>query len=56
MTDNPPQGLTDSEAAQRLRRDGPNVLPSVSRKGLARIAWSALTQPMFLLLLATAAW
>ena len=55
MTDNPPQGLTDSEAAQRLRRDGPNVLPSVSRRGLARIAWSALTQPMFLLLLATAA-
>ncbi|SDZ49167.1 Ca2+-transporting ATPase [Variovorax sp. YR634] len=55
MTDNPPQGLTDAEAAQRLRRDGPNVLPSVSRKGLARIAWSALTQPMFLLLLATAA-
>jgi len=55
VTDNPPQGLTDSEAAQRLRRDGPNVLPSVSRRGLARIAWSALTQPMFLLLLATAA-
>jgi Ca2+-transporting ATPase len=55
VTDNPPQGLTDAEAAQRLRRDGPNVLPSVSRKGLARIAWSALTQPMFLLLLATAA-
>lgn len=48
-------GLTDAEAAQRLRRDGPNVLPSVSRKGLARIAWGALTQPMFVLLLATAA-
>jgi Ca2+-transporting ATPase len=55
VTDNPPQGLTDAEAAQRLRRDGPNVLPSVSHKGLARTAWSALTQPMFLLLLATAA-
>jgi Ca2+-transporting ATPase len=55
VTDNPPQGLTDVEAAQRLLRDGPNVLPSVSRKGLACIAWGALTQPMFLLLLATAA-
>lgn len=55
MPDNPPAGLTDDEAAQRLHRDGPNVLPSVSRRGLARIAWNALTQPMFLLLLATAA-
>lgn len=55
MPDNPPAGLTDEEAAQRLRSDGPNVLPSVSRKGVVRIAWNALTQPMFLLLLATAA-
>ncbi|MDP9964526.1 Ca2+-transporting ATPase [Variovorax paradoxus] len=55
MRDKPFQGLTDAEAAQRLRRDGPNVLPSVSRKGLVRIAWGALTQPMFVLLLAAAA-
>jgi Ca2+-transporting ATPase len=55
VPDNPPAGLTDEEAAQRLRSDGPNVLPSVSRKGVVRIAWNALTQPMFLLLLATAA-
>ncbi|WPG41378.1 cation-translocating P-type ATPase [Variovorax sp. EBFNA2] len=54
MPDNSPAGLTDEQAAQRLRSDGPNVLPSASRKGLARIAWNALTQPMFLLLLATA--
>ncbi|MBB1602477.1 cation-translocating P-type ATPase [Variovorax sp. UMC13] len=55
MPDHAPSGLTDAEAAQRLRNEGPNVLPSVSRKGLPRIAWNALTQPMFLLLLATAA-
>ncbi|BEP51763.1 MULTISPECIES: cation-translocating P-type ATPase [Variovorax] len=55
MRDNPPPGLADAEAARRLRRDGPNVLPSVSRKGLTRIAWGALTQPMFMLLLAAAA-
>ncbi|WP_369647356.1 cation-translocating P-type ATPase [Variovorax sp. V118] len=55
MPDNSPPGLTDEQAALRLRSDGPNVLPSASRRGLIRIAWSALTQPMFLLLLATAA-
>ncbi len=55
MPDHAPAGLTDAEAAQRLRGEGPNVLPSVSRRGLLRIAWNALTQPMFLLLLATAA-
>ncbi|MET3373488.1 Ca2+-transporting ATPase [Variovorax boronicumulans] len=54
MPDNSPPGLTDEQAALRLRSDGPNVLPSASRKGLIRIAWNALTQPMFLLLLATA--
>ncbi|MDP9927936.1 cation-translocating P-type ATPase [Variovorax paradoxus] len=55
MREKPPHGLTDAEAAHRLIRDGANVLPSASRKGLVRIAWGALTQPMFVLLLATAA-
>jgi len=55
LLDHLPSGLTDEEAAQRLRRDGPNVLPSLSRKGIARIAWGVLIQPMFLLLVATAA-
>ena len=55
MRDATNQGLSDAEAALRLRRDGPNVLPSASRRGLLGIAWGALTQPMFLLLLATAA-
>lgn len=56
MTDDPgPQGLTDAQARERLRSEGPNVLPAPDRKGVLRIAWNALTQPMFLLLLATAA-
>lgn len=55
MRDATAQGLSDAEAALRLHRDGPNVLPSASRRGLLRIAWGALTQPMFLLLLTTAA-
>ncbi|WP_162591691.1 cation-translocating P-type ATPase [Variovorax sp. PBL-E5] len=53
--DSSAQGLDENEALARLRRDGPNVLPSTERKGVPRIAWTALTQPMFLLLLATAA-
>lgn len=48
-------GLSDAEAALRLRRDGPNILPSASRRGLLALVWGALTQPMFLLLLTTAA-
>jgi Ca2+-transporting ATPase len=50
-----PDGLSDSQAAERQRRFGPNVLPAAQRKSLWRIGWDALTQPMFLLLLATAA-
>jgi len=48
-------GLSDAQAAQRQRSFGPNVLPAAGRKPLWRIGWDALTQPMFLLLLATAA-
>ena len=50
-----PRGLSEAQVLERRRRDGPNRLPAASRKGVARIAWNALTQPMFLLLLATAA-
>ena len=50
-----PDGLSDAQAAERQRRVGPNVLPAAERKPLWRIGWDALTQPMFLLLLATAA-
>ena len=55
VPNHPQPGLTDDEAARRLRSEGPNLLPSTSRRGLTRIAWNALTQPMFVLLLATAA-
>lgn len=50
-----PRGLSEAQVRERLRADGPNVLPARDRKGLLGIAWGALTQPMFLLLLATAA-
>jgi Ca2+-transporting ATPase len=54
VSDPGPQGLTDAQALERLHSEGPNVLPPADRKGLLRIAWGALTQPMFLLLLVTA--
>lgn len=55
MATAPVRGLSDAEAAARLRRDGPNVLPSLSHRGLLEISWRALTQPMFVLLMAAAA-
>ena len=48
------QGLSADEAARRLRLAGPNELPQPPRRGLARIAWSVLREPMFLLLVAAA--
>lgn len=52
--DDPSRGLSDDEAAARLARDGPNRIQSGNGRGLARIAWGVVTQPMVLLLLATA--
>ncbi|HET9207713.1 MAG TPA: HAD-IC family P-type ATPase, partial [Burkholderiaceae bacterium] len=49
------QGLTEQEAVARLARDGPNQLEQAARRGAASIAVQVLQQPMFLLLLATAA-
>ena len=44
-------GLTSDEAARRLARDGPNLLPS----GMPKTTWSivrgVLREPMFLMLL-----
>jgi len=48
----PLQGLSTSEAAERLRRDGPNELPQDQRRHLPRIAWDAVREPMLQLLLA----
>lgn len=43
-------GLSDQEAAGRLRSDGPNELPSVKPRGLLAIAWEVVREPMLLLL------
>jgi Ca2+-transporting ATPase len=49
-----PAGLSDAEAAARLRRDGPNRLPPAQHRSLGGVLREVLTQPMVLLLLACA--
>lgn len=44
-------GLSEAEAADRLRIEGPNVLPDPDRRGVGRIVFEVLREPMFLLLL-----
>ena len=46
------QGLTETEAAERLLKEGPNELPSAKPKSNLTIALHVLREPMFLLLLA----
>ena len=46
------QGLSESQAAQRLAEDGPNELPSSRRRGTLAIAFEVVREPMFLLLVA----
>lgn len=48
-------GLSAAQALAQRALDGPNRLPEAPRRSLLQRAWVALTQPMFLLLLATAA-
>jgi P-type Ca2+ transporter type 2C len=48
-------GLSTAEAAQRLRTDGANELPSEKPRTLLAIAREVLTEPMFLLLIGAAA-
>jgi Ca2+-transporting ATPase len=45
-------GLTSAEAAIRLQRDGPNLLPQPERRRRATIIVNVLREPMLLLLLA----
>jgi Ca2+-transporting ATPase len=47
-----PQGLTTTEAQQRLRDEGLNELPSASRRGWVHILLEIVKEPMLLLLLA----
>jgi Ca2+-transporting ATPase len=45
-------GLTEQEAASRLRSEGPNELPSTKQRSLFAIAIDVVREPMFLLLVA----
>ncbi len=47
-----PKGLTEEEAAARLRRDGPNELPSQQSRGIGAIVAEVIREPMFLMLVA----
>ena len=49
------QGLKSAEAAERLRRFGPNELPKPPRRNILKIAFEVSRQPMFALLLSAAA-
>ena len=48
----PLSGLSEAEAAQKLRADGPNALPQPDSRGFWRIFGEVLREPMFALLLA----
>ena len=48
-------GLSDLEAAARLRRDGANALPQTQQRGTLRIAAEVMREPMFALLIGAGA-
>ena len=45
------EGLSEAEAARRLRQDGPNALPDRRWMGWLRLLWNIVTEPMFVMLL-----
>ena len=47
-----PLGLSEAEAAARLRREGANELPQAGRRSIFRIVLEVMREPMFALLLA----
>lgn len=49
------QGLSEAGAAERLRKHGPNELPSSKPRSIWAIAGEVVREPMFLLLLAAGA-
>jgi Ca2+-transporting ATPase len=49
-----PEGLGSAEAARRLARDGPNILPDAGGRRWGRIARDAAGEPMYLLLVGAA--
>jgi P-type Ca2+ transporter type 2C len=52
MSQLPFAGLSSVEAAVRLKSDGYNELPAAERRGVFRIAFEVVRQPMFALLIA----
>ncbi len=48
---NPALGLSAKTAAQRLKSDGPNLLPQAQRRGFFRLLLEVLREPMLALLL-----
>ena len=49
-----PQGLSERDAAEQLRRFGPNELPSSKPRSVVKIAFGVMREPMLLLLLGCA--
>ena len=45
-------GHSEQEAAERLRREGYNELPSAKRRSIFAIAFDVMHEPMFVLLVA----
>ena len=52
MSQLPFLGLSSVEAADRLKSRGYNELPAAERRGVLRIAFEVVRQPMFALLIA----
>src|SRR3569833_523721 len=52
MSQSPLAGLSSIEAAARLKSHGYNELPAAQRRGVFRIAFEVVRQPMFALLIA----
>ena len=50
-----PGGLSEKEAAHRLANEGPNELPSAKPRSILAIAFSVVSEPIFLLLIACGA-
>ena len=46
------RGLSEEEAAQRLKQDGYNEIPSARKRSIFKIAFDVVREPMFLLLIA----
>src|SRR5262245_11212626 len=53
IADGEAQGLSDSVAAERLAKEGPNELPAAKPKSALAICAEVVSEPMFLLLIAT---